>query len=111
MDSAATLGKGHGAAENKGHLEHAFYTASAAEPQHFPTGYGQSDTRAEKLSDGRSNPSRHAGQPYDTITAADILRMVSDPPSVPKQQAQWFIPSDLPPSSEPLGTGIFWYKR
>ncbi len=110
MNSTAPW-RGSGAAGNKGHLEHAQLTASAADLQHFPTGYGQSDTRAVNLSDGRLNPGKHAGQPYGTITAADILRMVSDPPSVPKQQAQWFIPSDLPPSSEPLGTGIFWYKR
>lgn len=86
-------GQERGAAGNKGHSEQAFYTATAAESQHFPTGYGKNDTRAAKLSDGRPNPSQYAGQPYSTTTAADIVRMVKDPPSVPKEKGQWFIAS------------------
>jgi len=59
----------------------------------FVTGFGQSDTRAEMLSDGRANPSQFAGQPYETLTGADVAKLVKSPPSVPKDQAQWFIPS------------------
>ena len=60
----------------------------------FPTGRGQGHTHALALSDGRSNPAPHAGQPYATITGGEIARMVQNPPAaVPKDQAQWFIPS------------------
>ena len=59
----------------------------------FVTGYGQSDTRALKLSDGKANPHQSAGQPYATLTGADIAKLVKDPPSVSKNQARWFIPS------------------
>jgi P4 family phage/plasmid primase-like protien len=60
----------------------------------FATGWGQSDTHAETLSDGRPNPSASAGLPYETITGGQIVAMVRNPPSVPKEQAQWFLPSD-----------------
>lgn len=59
----------------------------------FATGYGQSDTHAKILSDGRSNPSESAGKPYATVTGAEIAAMVKEPPSVPKERGQWFIPS------------------
>ena len=59
----------------------------------FATGLGQSDTHVVVLSDGRSNPSRVAGTPYDVIEPAQIKRMLQDPPSVPKEKARWFIPS------------------
>ncbi len=57
------------------------------------TGYGQRDTHAKTLSDGRPNLSKSAGMPYDTITGEDIAAMVENPPSVEKSRAQWFIPS------------------
>ena len=59
----------------------------------FVTGYGQSDTRALTLSDGRPNPHESAGKPYQTITGQEIAKMVLNPPSVPKERGQWFIPS------------------
>ena len=59
----------------------------------FCTGFGQNDTHAVMLRDGRPNPHSSAGAPYDTITGQDIAAMVEAPPSVPKEQAQWFIPS------------------
>ncbi|MFT5944576.1 MAG: hypothetical protein ACI93B_001103, partial [Yoonia sp.] len=54
----------------------------------FVTGYGQSDTRALNLSDGKANPHQSAGQPYATLTGAHIAKLVKDPPSLPKNQAQ-----------------------
>lgn len=59
----------------------------------FPTGQGQFDTRAEILSDGRSNPSLEAGQSYTTLTGAEIVKLAHEPPSLPKERGQWFIPS------------------
>ena len=59
----------------------------------FVTGYGQSDTRALTLSDGRPNPHESAGKPYQTITGQEIASLVQNPPSVPKERGQWFIPS------------------
>ena len=59
----------------------------------FITGTGQGDTHADTLSDGRPNPSPKAGTPYDGITAAEIVELVRDPPSVPKEQGRWFVPS------------------
>ena len=47
----------------------------------FCTGFGQYDTRKGK--------SEH----YTGITGNEIVAMLSNPPSVPKAQAQWFIPS------------------
>ena len=46
------------------------------------TGFGQYDTHGK------------TGQPYTSVTEADILAMVQDPPSIHKDDAQWFIPSD-----------------
>ena len=59
----------------------------------FISGTGQGETHAPTLSDGRPNPSPLAGQPYAGITAVEIARMVADPPSVPKEQGRWFLPS------------------
>jgi AAA domain len=47
----------------------------------YPTGFGQSDTHI------------HTGVPYGTIGNDDIIGMVADPPTVPKERAQWIIPS------------------
>lgn len=60
----------------------------------FPTGEGQSDTRAPILSDGKANPSSLAGSAYATITAKEIVGLARNPPSVPKGKGRWFIPSD-----------------
>lgn len=47
----------------------------------FVTGKGQYETRKD------------ANQPYDTVSGADIVALVKEPPSAPKEQGQWFIPS------------------
>lgn len=59
----------------------------------FPTGYGQFDTHAEILSSGKPNPSVKAGTPYGVVTSQDVTKMVKEPPSMPKDKGQWFIPS------------------
>lgn len=47
----------------------------------FCTGQGQFDTRKE------------TDQPYEGITGKQIVAMVKKPPSLPKERAQWLIPS------------------
>ena len=59
----------------------------------FCTGFGQSDTHATTLSDGKPNPHKSASTPYQTITGKEIAALVADPPSSDKSAAQWFIPS------------------
>ena len=59
----------------------------------FVSGSGQNDTHVRILSDGRQNSHKSAGRPYATVSCADILKMVKEPPSVPKERGQWFIPS------------------
>lgn len=60
----------------------------------FPVGWGKYYTHALTREDGTANPKLYAGQPYQTITNDELVRMVENPPSaVPKDQAQWFIPS------------------
>lgn len=59
----------------------------------FASGYGQSDTRAPILSDGRPNPHPSAGTPYKSVTGAEVVAMANSPASVAKDKAQWFIPS------------------
>ena len=59
----------------------------------FPSGFGQSESHALTLSDGRSNSHSDAGHPYKTVSARDIRLMAKNPSSKPKDQAQWFIPS------------------
>lgn len=59
----------------------------------FASGYGQSDTRAPNLSDGRPNPHPSAGTPYSSVTGAEVVAMTNNPASVAKDKAQWFIPS------------------
>jgi len=59
----------------------------------FTSGYGQKDTHVATLADGRPNPSKFAGQPYDLVDGKQIVRMVKSPPSAPKEEARWFIPS------------------
>lgn len=58
------------------------------------TGWGQSDTHATILRDGRRNPSVDAGQPYVGITGRELAAMIRNPPSVEKSRAQWMIGSD-----------------
>lgn len=59
----------------------------------FASGYGQSDTRAPILSDGRPNPHPSAGTPYKSVTGAEVVAMANSPATVAKDKAQWFIPS------------------
>lgn len=47
----------------------------------FCTGWGQYDTRKDTL------------ESYKAITGKDIAKLVKDPSSLPKDQAQWLIPS------------------
>lgn len=80
----------------------------------FVTGLGQSDTHAEILSDGRANLHPSAGTPYKTITAKQIGAMVMDPPTAPKAEAQWFIPSiyagpDARSHDAQRTKGLFWW--
>lgn|GEM_PF-1729210 len=58
------------------------------------TGWGQSDTHALVLNDGRRNGSSDAGKPYVGITGVEITAMIKNPPSVEKSRAQWIIGSD-----------------
>jgi hypothetical protein len=60
----------------------------------FCTGRGPYDTHAVTLSDGRPNPQQSAGTDYQGITGGEIVAMVKDPPRVPKEKAQWLVPSD-----------------
>lgn len=57
------------------------------------TGFGANDTRALILNDGRPNLHASAGQPYNTVGPVEIINMITDPPSVPKNSGQWIIPS------------------
>ena len=63
----------------------------------FCSGFGQSDTHAMTLGSGgedeRPNPHPSAGKPYGTITGVELVEMVRNPPSAPKDKARWFIPS------------------
>ncbi|MTD99855.1 DUF927 domain-containing protein [Paracoccus sp. YIM 132242] len=80
----------------------------------FASGYGQSDTHIATLTDGRPNPSSQAGQPYEQITGKQILGMVKNPPSAPKEKARWFIPSTYSASdarsheAQRLKGNFFW---
>ena len=47
----------------------------------FCTGFGQNDTHAVTLSDGRTNPHPSAGKPYATITGPDIVALVEYRPA------------------------------
>lgn len=49
-------------------------------------------------------------QPFVTVTLTDIERLMTEPPSVAKDQAQWVIPSTLLSRSHPeqLQHGEFW---
>lgn len=59
----------------------------------FPSGFGQSESHALTLSDGRSNSHKDAGHPYKTVSAHEIRVMAKEPSSKKKDQAHWFIPS------------------
>ena len=67
-------------------------TATATETL-FLTGYGQSDTHALTLSDGRPNPHRAAGTPYGGISGRELVALIRDPQTCAKDAAQWIIPS------------------
>ena len=83
-------------------------------PQCFPTGTGQSDTRVTTLKDGRPNPHPCAGTAYPTITEAEIVAMITNPQSVEKQKARWFLPSsyvacDARDHAVQRKIGLFWW--
>lgn len=68
----------------------------------FCTGQGQLDTP------------KGGAAPYATITGAEIVRMVKDPPNVAKERAQWFIPSsyaahDARSHDAQRQNGAFWF--
>ena len=66
---------------------------SVSAPVAFPTGWGQTDTHAITLSSGKPNQSPKAGTAYRTINFDDIARLAQKPQAVPKERAQWFLPS------------------
>ncbi|SFM21546.1 Predicted P-loop ATPase and inactivated derivatives [Shimia aestuarii] len=77
------------------------------------SGLGQYDSRADLLSNGTPNNSPMKGLAYDTITGAQIVDMVVNPPSVDKASARWVIPSSI--HSKDARThhhqnthGVFW---
>jgi hypothetical protein len=89
-------------------------TAAVQVAPSFVTGWGQADTHAESLNDGRPNPAETAGTPYLGITGREIVALMRDPPSVPKEQAQWFIPSthkepDARSHEAQRERGEFWF--
>lgn len=57
------------------------------------TGWGSADTHAVTLNDGRQNTHSSAGLPYSTIGMQDIYNLLSNPPTVDKDKAQWMVPS------------------
>lgn len=63
----------------------------------FCTGYGQSDTHSPEIGgsgrNSRKNPHPSAGVEYQTITLQEIFDQAENPPSVPKSEGQWIIPS------------------
>ena len=56
------------------------------------TGFGWRDTHA-LIVDGKPNTHPTAGQNYAGITGPEIAAMVTNPPCVEKEKAQWVIPS------------------
>lgn len=84
-----------------------------ARPQ-FCTGFGQYDTHAETLSSGKRNTAPTAGTDYQGITGKEIAKMAANPPSLPKGEAQWFIPSTYRASDGrehdvQRNSGEFWF--
>lgn len=60
-------------------------------PDRFLTAYGQRDSHAVTLQDGRRNGSPRAGKPYGTIGWADIRGMVESPSRLPKDRARFVV--------------------
>lgn len=72
--------------------------ATIADTLLFCSGSGQSDTHALTIKDretGKDKPNPHpsAGTDYEGVTPKAIVASVKAPPSLPKEQARWFIPS------------------
>ncbi len=62
--------------------------------RNFPIGWGKEYTHSLTKRDGTPNRKPHAGLPYQTISVAELVHMVENPPEpVAKDAAQWFIPS------------------
>ena len=57
----------------------------------FLTGFGQRDTHAITLADGRPNTSPKAGTPYKKISWGDVIALAKTPRSAPKDRAQFVI--------------------
>ena len=57
----------------------------------FLTAYGSFDTRAVTLHDGKTNTLPQAGQPYESISWAEIRKLVAAPAARPKNSAQFVI--------------------
>jgi putative DNA primase/helicase len=55
------------------------------------TGFGQRDSHAVTLSDGRLNTSQYAGKPYQTVSWQDIERLVEVPLGKPKSGSQFVV--------------------
>jgi P4 family phage/plasmid primase-like protien len=80
----------------------------------FTTGWGQHDTHASTLKDGKPNPHKSAGTPYTGISGRDLVAMVRNPQSCAKESAQWFIPStycqhDGRSHTAQRENGAFWW--
>lgn len=69
--------------------------------EHFVSGLGQYHS---------NEPGAKKRKPYLAVTLADIRAMVDNPPSVPKENGRWFIPSTLPSRTfdEQRDSGKFW---
>lgn len=69
--------------------------------EHFVSGQGQYHS---------NEPGAKKRKPYLVVTLADIRAMVDSPPSVPKENGRWFIPSTLPSRTfdEQRDNGEFW---
>jgi hypothetical protein len=60
-------------------------------PPRFLTAYGSFDTHAVTLRDGKTNTRPQAGQPYESISWAEIRGLVATPAARPKNSAQFVI--------------------
>ncbi len=73
----------------------------------IPTGFEQAGLISGL---GKFHSNKAGDQPYLRVTLADVRKMVDNPPSVDKDQAQWLIPSTLDTRvhAEQEAHGEFW---